>query len=122
MPPASSEPRAWLPDCCGHMRLSPGIAFGVMLLTVASFPICYYGALRDGAAIAPMNMLLKEREVAYYMANSEGRGVQVSPRGVAPRCASEKTQRNGLRREIKPPAGVEASRSWCRPRSGAPRP
>jgi long-chain acyl-CoA synthetase len=44
-----------------------------MLPNVAYFPIVYYGALRAGAAVVPMNMLLKEREVAYYMADSGAR-------------------------------------------------
>jgi long-chain acyl-CoA synthetase len=44
-----------------------------MLPNVAYFPIYYYGALRAGAAIVTMNMLLKEREVAYYMADSRAR-------------------------------------------------
>jgi long-chain acyl-CoA synthetase len=48
----------------------PGDRVGVMLPNVAYFPICYYGALRAGAAIVPMNVLLKEREVAFYMADS----------------------------------------------------
>jgi long-chain acyl-CoA synthetase len=48
----------------------PGDRVGVMLPNVAYFPICYYGALRAGAAIVPMNVLLKEREVAHYMADS----------------------------------------------------
>ena len=53
--------------------VEPGDRVGVMLPNVAYFPICYYGALRAGAAIVPMNMLLKEREVAYYMADSGAR-------------------------------------------------
>jgi long-chain acyl-CoA synthetase len=53
--------------------VQPGDRVGVMLPNVAYFPICYYGALRAGAAIVPMNMLLKEREVAYYMADSGAR-------------------------------------------------
>jgi long-chain acyl-CoA synthetase len=48
----------------------PGDRVGVMLPNVAYFPIVYYGALRAGAAIVPMNVLLKEREVAFYMADS----------------------------------------------------
>ena len=51
----------------------PGDRVGVMLPNVAYFPVCYYGALRAGAAIVPMNMLLKEREVAHYMADSDAR-------------------------------------------------
>jgi long-chain acyl-CoA synthetase len=53
--------------------IQPGDRVGVMLPNVAYFPICYFGALRAGAAIVPMNMLLKEREVAYYMADSGAR-------------------------------------------------
>jgi long-chain acyl-CoA synthetase len=51
----------------------PGDRVGIMLPNVAYFPICYYGALRAGAAIVPMNVLLKEREVSYYMADSGAR-------------------------------------------------
>jgi long-chain acyl-CoA synthetase len=51
----------------------PGDRVGVMLPNVAYFPVCYYGALRAGAAIVPMNGLLKEREVAFYMADSGAR-------------------------------------------------
>jgi long-chain acyl-CoA synthetase len=53
--------------------IQPGDRVGVMLPNVAYFPIVYYGALRVGAAVVPMNMLLKEREVAYYMADSDAR-------------------------------------------------
>ena len=51
----------------------PGDRVGLMLPNVAYFPPCYYGALRAGAAIVPMNVLLKEREVAFYMADSGAR-------------------------------------------------
>src|SRR6201999_4426683 len=38
---------------------------------VTYFPACYYGALRLGAAIVPVNPLLKEREVGFYLGDSE---------------------------------------------------
>ena len=57
----------------GSRGIRPGDRVGVMLPNVAYFPIVYYGALRAGAAVVPMNMLLKEREVAYYMADSDAR-------------------------------------------------
>ena len=44
-----------------------------MLPNVEYFPICYYGALRAGAAVVPMNVLLKEREVAFYLGDSEAK-------------------------------------------------
>jgi long-chain acyl-CoA synthetase len=53
--------------------IQPGDRVGVMLPNVAYFPIVYYGALRAGATVVPMNMLLKEREVAFYMADSDAR-------------------------------------------------
>jgi long-chain acyl-CoA synthetase len=48
----------------------PGDRVGVMLPNVEYFPVAYYGALRAGAAVVPMNVLLKEREVAFYLRDS----------------------------------------------------
>jgi long-chain acyl-CoA synthetase len=53
--------------------VQPGDRVGVMLPNVEYFPICYYGALRAGAAVVPMNVLLKEREVAFYLGDSEAK-------------------------------------------------
>ena len=50
--------------------VQPGDRVGIMLPNVAYFPICYYGALRAGAAVVPMNGLLKEREVAFHLGDS----------------------------------------------------
>ena len=50
-----------------------GDRVGIMLPNVPYFPICYYGALRAGAAIVPMNPLLKEREVAFYLGDSDAK-------------------------------------------------
>ena len=47
--------------------VAPGDRVGIMLPNVVPFPICYYGALRCGAAVVPMNVLLKEREVAFHL-------------------------------------------------------
>jgi long-chain acyl-CoA synthetase len=40
----------------------PGDRVGVMLPNVASFPVVYYGVLRAGGVVVPMNPLLKSRE------------------------------------------------------------
>jgi long-chain acyl-CoA synthetase len=50
-----------------------GDRVGIMVPNVAHFPACYYGALRAGAAIVPMNPLLKEREVAFYLGDSDAK-------------------------------------------------
>jgi long-chain acyl-CoA synthetase len=54
--------------------VQPGDRVGIMLPNVEYFPVCYYGALRAGAVVVPMNVLLKEREVAFYLGDS-GAGV-----------------------------------------------
>src|SRR6266542_2158640 len=53
--------------------LKPGDRVGIMLPNVAEFAVTYYGVLRAGAAVVPMNPLLKAREVAYYLGDSGAR-------------------------------------------------
>ncbi|MGA2011602.1 MAG: long-chain fatty acid--CoA ligase [Solirubrobacteraceae bacterium] len=48
----------------------PGDRVGLMLPNVPYFPVCYYGILRGGGVVVPMNVLLKTREVAYYLRDS----------------------------------------------------
>src|SRR5580700_4037945 len=50
--------------------LRPGDPVGIMLPNVPHFPVFYYGVLRAGGAIVPMNPLLKSREVAHYLGDS----------------------------------------------------
>jgi long-chain acyl-CoA synthetase len=50
-----------------------GDRVGVMLPNVPYFPVVYYGILRAGGVVVPMNVLLKEREVAYYLGDSGAR-------------------------------------------------
>ncbi len=50
--------------------LEPGDRVGLMLPNVPYFPSIYYGILRAGGVVVPMNVLLKEREVAYYLGDS----------------------------------------------------
>jgi long-chain acyl-CoA synthetase len=47
--------------------VGPGDRVGIMLPNVPYFPVAYYGALRIGATIVPMNVLLKGREVTFYL-------------------------------------------------------
>jgi long-chain acyl-CoA synthetase len=51
----------------------PGDPVGIMLPNVAEFAIVYYGVLRAGGVVVPMNPLLKAREVAYYLGDSGAR-------------------------------------------------
>jgi long-chain acyl-CoA synthetase len=53
--------------------VSPGDRVGMVLPNVLSFPVVFYGALLAGAAVVPMNPLLKAREVEYYLRDSGAR-------------------------------------------------
>src|SRR6201992_2416908 len=50
--------------------VEPGDRVGIMLPNVPYFPVCYYGVLRGGGVVVPMNVLLKRREVAFYLEDS----------------------------------------------------
>jgi len=50
--------------------LEPGDRVGVMLPNVVEFALVYYGVLRAGGVVVPMNILLKQREVEFYLADS----------------------------------------------------
>jgi long-chain acyl-CoA synthetase len=56
----------------------------MVLPNVLSFPIVFYGALLAGAAVVPMNPLLKAREVEYYLRDSGARIVVAAESSAGP--------------------------------------
>src|SRR5450631_2747505 len=50
--------------------VEPGHRVGIMLPNVPYFAVVYYGVLRAGGIVVPMNVLLKRREVAFYLGDS----------------------------------------------------
>ncbi|HET9124371.1 MAG TPA: long-chain fatty acid--CoA ligase [Solirubrobacteraceae bacterium] len=61
---------AHLAGLLAERGIARGDRVGIMLPNLPHFPVCYYGALRRGAIVVPMNVLLKRREVAYYLSDS----------------------------------------------------
>jgi long-chain acyl-CoA synthetase len=51
-------------------RVEPGDRVGVMVPNVPQFAVVYYGVLRAGCVVVPMNVQLKKREVAYYLGDA----------------------------------------------------
>jgi long-chain acyl-CoA synthetase len=47
-----------------------GARVGIMLPNVTQFAVAYYGVLRAGGVVVPMNPLLKAREVEFYLGDS----------------------------------------------------
>ncbi|WP_116202675.1 long-chain-fatty-acid--CoA ligase [Amycolatopsis circi] len=50
--------------------IRPGDKVALSCPNLPRFPIVYYGALKAGAVVVPLNILLKSREVAYHLRDS----------------------------------------------------
>ncbi|MFG2944471.1 long-chain-fatty-acid--CoA ligase [Streptomyces adustus] len=57
----------------------PGDRVAMVMPNVSLFPVVYYGILRAGAAVVPMNPLLKAREATFTLRDSGARAVLVHP-------------------------------------------
>jgi long-chain acyl-CoA synthetase len=55
--------------------IEPGDRVGIMLPNVPYFPVAYFGVLRAGGVVVPMNVLLKGRETAFYLSDPEAKAV-----------------------------------------------
>ncbi|MFF7441607.1 long-chain fatty acid--CoA ligase [Streptomyces sp. NPDC008122] len=51
----------------------PGDKVALSCPNLPYFPIAYYGILKAGAVVVPLNVLLKSREIAYHLADSEAK-------------------------------------------------
>jgi long-chain acyl-CoA synthetase len=60
-------------------EVEPGDRVAVMLPNVPEFAAVYYGILRAGGVVVPMNPLLKAREVAFYLSDSGAKVIFVWP-------------------------------------------
>ena len=78
----SSRAASWLAD----RGIVAGDRVGLMLPNAAEFAVLYYGILRAGAIVVPMNPLLKAREVSYYLSDSQA-GITFAWHGVADQAA-----------------------------------
>jgi long-chain acyl-CoA synthetase len=67
---ALEEASARLATLLAARGMRRGDRVGVMLPNVPQFPIAYYGVLRAGGVVVPMNVLLKRREIAFYLEDS----------------------------------------------------
>ncbi|MFG2426993.1 long-chain fatty acid--CoA ligase [Streptomyces sp. NPDC048590] len=55
--------------------IAPGDRVAVMLPNIPEFAVVYYGVLRAGAVVVPMNPLLKAPEIAYGAGDCEARTI-----------------------------------------------
>jgi long-chain acyl-CoA synthetase len=70
---ALDEASARLAGLLAAHGVEPGDRVGLIMPNLPYFPVALYGIARLGAVAVPMNPLLKEREVAFHLADSGAR-------------------------------------------------
>jgi len=71
-------------DWLAEHGVTPGDRVGIMLPNIAQFPVLYFGVLRAGGTVVPMNPLLKAREIEHYLGDSGAKLVfSTSPEAAA---------------------------------------
>jgi long-chain acyl-CoA synthetase len=53
--------------------IGPGDKVALSCPNLPYFPVVYYGILKAGATVVPLNVLLKGREIAYHLADSDAK-------------------------------------------------
>ncbi|MGW7048923.1 long-chain-fatty-acid--CoA ligase [Streptomyces avermitilis] len=53
--------------------IAPGDKIALSAPNLIWFPVVYFGILKAGAVVVPLNVLLKSREIAYHLADSDAR-------------------------------------------------
>ena len=72
---ALDEASARVAGLLASKGVAAGDRVGIMLPNVPYFPITYYGVLRLGGVVVPMNVLLKGRETAFYLTDPEAKAI-----------------------------------------------
>src|SRR6516162_6136076 len=77
--------------------IGPGDRVALSCPNLPYVPVVYYGILKAGATVVPLNILLTEREIAYHLTDSGARayfcfeGTPELPMGQAGRAAFDRT-------------------------------
>jgi long-chain acyl-CoA synthetase len=95
---------------------APGDRVGVMLPNVPEFPVAYYGVLRAGGVVVPMNVLLKRREIAFYLEDS-GAKLLLAWHGFAAEAEAGAAEAGATLIEVEP-ASVAAALAELEPTPG----
>ena len=60
-----------------EMNVGHGDKVALCCPNLPFFPVVYYGILKAGAAVVPLNILFKAREIAYHLADSDAKAIFV---------------------------------------------
>src|SRR5262249_5831042 len=59
------------------LGLGPGDHIALSCPNTLHFPVAYYAILKLGGVVVPLNVLLKPREIAYHLADSDAKAMVV---------------------------------------------
>ena len=57
------------------LGIAPGDHVALSCPNVPWFPLAYFGILKAGAVVVPLNVLLKPREIAYHLKDSDAKAL-----------------------------------------------
>src|SRR4029453_4848866 len=57
------------------LGIAPGDHVALSCPNLPGFPAAYFGILKAGGGVVPLNILLKAREVAYHLRDSDARAI-----------------------------------------------
>ncbi len=57
------------------LGITPGEHVALSCPNVPGFPVAYFGILKTGAVVVPLNVLLKPREIAYHLKDSDAKAL-----------------------------------------------
>ncbi|HZO06097.1 MAG TPA: AMP-binding protein, partial [Solirubrobacterales bacterium] len=83
--------------------LGPGDRVALMLPNVPEFAVAYYGVLRAGMVVVPMNPQLRQREVDYFLQDS-GASLLIADQGPFAEAAGAEPFEEVVRRDPSEPA------------------
>ena len=65
------------PDCgrAGGVGIRRGHHVALLCPNLPYFPAAYFGILKTGATVVPLNVLLKPREIAYHLRDSDAKAL-----------------------------------------------
>jgi long-chain acyl-CoA synthetase len=64
-------------NALSEMGMGHGDNVALICPNIPFFPVVYYGIMKAGAAVVPLNVLFKPREIAYHLTDSDARAVFV---------------------------------------------
>ncbi|HXM55748.1 MAG TPA: long-chain fatty acid--CoA ligase [Candidatus Dormibacteraeota bacterium] len=113
----------------GADGLAPGQRVGVMLPNLPEFVIAYYGILKAGGVVVPINPLYRGPEVAHYLRDSDARALIAWEPSVPAAAAGAATVGDDVRISVVglpghevPPEGTTSFRRLLREGGGRPAP